>query len=214
MRLRKIAGADEAVANHDRVIKGKEVNLRWSGLAGQRPICLEIGMGKGDFILGMAQKYPENLFLGMEKYSSVLLKALQKYDRMEEKPDNLWFLWENALELTELFPAAQLDKIYLNFSDPWPKERYAKRRLTAPAFLAKYHQILKSDGKLEFKTDNEGLFRFSLESLEESPYFRLERSYWDLHKEVRAEDNVMTEYEKKFSALGHPIFKLEATNLS
>ncbi|RRD95025.1 tRNA (guanosine(46)-N7)-methyltransferase TrmB [Clostridiales bacterium COT073_COT-073] len=209
MRLRKIAGADEAVAKHERVLKAEQRKAGWlKELAAGKPAYLEIGMGKGDFMLEMADKYPNALFLGLEKYSSVLLKALQKYDNIEDKPENLWFLWENALDLADIFSAAGLDGIYLNFSDPWPKERYAKRRLTAPAFLEKYYQILKPEGRVEFKTDNPGLFDFSLHSLADSPYFKIEKIYRDLHREIAAAENVMTEYEKKFSALGHPIYKI------
>lgn len=215
MRLRKIAGADEAVASHQRVIKPAEQKGDWlKQFTAEKPVYLEIGMGKGDFVIGMAKKHPEVIFLGLEKYSSVLLKAIQKYDKLEEKPNNLWFLWENALDLTEMFPPKSLDGIYLNFSDPWPKERYAKRRLTAPAFLEKYHQILKPECRIEFKTDNEGLFRFSIESLANNSKFETRKIYWDLHREISLEENIMTEYEKKFSALGHPIFKLEAVSIS
>lgn len=211
MRLRKIAGADEAVAKHEKVLKIKEFSKEeWVALTEEKELYLEIGMGKGDFLLGMAEKYPERFFLGMEKYSSVLLKALQKYDKIKEQPDNLRFLWENAMELSECFAENSLDGIYLNFSDPWPKERYAKRRLTAEGFLQDYQRILKPGKKVEMKTDNENLFRFSLESFENSPYFEIEKVYWDLHQEIRPEENVMTEYERKFAAKGNPIYKLIA----
>lgn len=211
MRLRKIAGADEFVAAHGRVLKPKELNPEWlSELASGRQVYLEIGMGKGDFVLGMAERFPDTLFLGMEKYTSVLLKALQKYDKSEQKRENLWFLCENAMELTELFPPESLDGIYLNFSDPWPKERYAKRRLTAPAFLERYHPLLKQGKTIEFKTDNPLLFEYSVETFENSPLFEIKEINRDLHQNGNPQDNVMTEYEKKFSAKGHPIYKLIA----
>lgn len=218
MRLRKIAGADEFVSEHPRVIKPKkssqgdlQEDLAWlDDLRGGRKVYLEIGMGKGDFVLGMAEKSPEHLYLGLEKYTSVLLKALQKYDRMEHPLSNVWFLCENAADLKALFPEECLDGIYLNFSDPWPKERYAKRRLTAPSFLDIYYHLLKPEQTLEFKTDNRLLFEYSIQTIEDSPLFHLESVDWDLHSHVSPEENVMTEYEKKFSAQGNPIFKLVA----
>lgn len=214
MRLRKIAGADETAAGHSRVWQAQEVAKRVAELAGSRKIYLEIGMGKGDFLLGMADKNRDSFFLGMEKYSSVLIKALAKYDKLETKPENIGFLWQDATVLDTFFQPATLDGIYLNFSDPWPKERYAKRRLTALGFLALYAKILKPESRIEFKTDNEALFRFSLDSFEQSPDFKLEKIYWDLHREIAPSENVMTEYEKKFSQNGQPIYKLTARLLS
>ena len=210
MRLRKIAGADEIAAGHSMVWQAQEVAKRVAKLAGSRKIYLEIGMGKGDFLLGMADKNRDSFFLGMEKYSSVLIKALAKYDKLETKPENIGFLWQDATVLDTFFQPATLDGIYLNFSDPWPKERYAKRRLTAPGFLALYAKILKPESRIEFKTDNEALFHFSLDSFEQSPDFKLEKIYWDLHREIAPSENVMTEYEKKFSQNGQPIYKLTA----
>ena len=214
MRLRKIAGADETAAGHSMVWQAQEVAKRVAKLAGSRKIYLEIGMGKGDFLLGMADRERNSFFLGMEKYSSVLIKALAKYDKLETKPENIGFLWQDATVLDTFFQPATLDGIYLNFSDPWPKERYAKRRLTAPGFLALYAKILKPESRIEFKTDNEALFRFSLDSFEQSPDFKLEKIYWDLHREIAPSENVMTEYEKKFSQNGQPIYKLTARLLS
>ena len=214
MRLRKIAGADETAAGHSMVWQAQEVAKRVAKLAGSRKIYLEIGMGKGDFLLGMADRERNSFFLGMEKYSSVLIKALAKYDKLETKPENIGFLWQDATVLDTFFQPATLDGIYLNFSDPWPKERYAKRRLTAPGFLALYAKILKPESRIEFKTDNEALFRFSLDSFEQSPDFKLEKIYWDLHREIAPSENVMTEYEKKFSQKGQPIYKLTARLLS
>lgn len=211
MRLRKIAGADQRVADHARVLRGEARGQNWlTHLAQDRPVYLEIGMGKGDFILAMAPKYPQWVFLGLEKYSSVLLKALEKYDCLEEKRENLWFLWEDAQSLSEVFPAQSIAGLYLNFSDPWPKARYAKRRLTSPAFLDLYYRLLKPGARLEFKTDNQALFQFSLDSINEHPNFDLSQVYWDLHSQVDPAENVMTEYERKFSDLGHPIYKLIA----
>lgn len=210
MRLRKIAGADEAAAGHSRVWPAQEAAVRLAELAGGRKIYLEIGMGKGDFLLGMAAKYRESFFLGMEKYSSVLIKALAKYDKLEPKPDNIGFLWEDAREMDTFFRPVSLDGLYLNFSDPWPKERYAKRRLTAPGFLKLYAGLLKPGSTVEFKTDNEALFRFSIDSFGQDSNWEIEKVYWDLHREVPPIENVMTEYEKKFSEKGQPIYKLTA----
>ena len=210
MRLRKIAGADEAAAGHSRVWPAQEAAVRLAEFAGGRKIYLEIGMGKGDFLLGMAAKYRESFFLGMEKYSSVLIKALAKYDKLEPKPDNIGFLWEDAREMDTFFRPASLDGLYLNFSDPWPKERYAKRRLTAPDFLKLYAGLLKPGSAVEFKTDNEVLFRFSIDSFGRDSNWEIEKVYWDLHREVPPIENVMTEYEKKFSEKGQPIYKLTA----
>ena len=210
MRLRKIAGADEAAAGHSRVWPAQEAAERLAALSGGRKIYLEIGMGKGDFLLGMARKYPADFFLGMEKYSSVLIKALAKYNQLEPKPDNVGFLWEDARELDSFFSPASLDGLYLNFSDPWPKERYAKRRLTAPGFLVLYTKILKPGSTIEFKTDNEALFCFSIDSFAQNADFAIEKIYWDLHREIPLAENVMTEYEKKFSEKGQPIYKLTA----
>lgn len=210
MRLKHIKGAEEAIAVNEFVIHdAKERPGRWNAVFGNaHPLHIEIGMGKGQFLMELAGRNPNINYLGMERYSSVLLRALQK---MEEEPlPNLRFLCEDAAELPEMFGKGELDRIYLNFSDPWPKARHAKRRLTSTEFLARYHQVLAADGQLEFKTDNRELFDFSLESIEEAGW-KLIGCSRDLHHDPTMHaGNIMTEYEEKFSAKGNPIYKLIA----
>ena len=169
------------------------------------PIHIEIGMGKGKFIHTMAKAHPEINYVGIEKYSSVLLRAIQKMEQ-EEVP-NLKFLRMDAETITTVFGSGEVDKIYLNFSDPWPKDRHAKRRLPSREFLARYNVILKPEGRLEFKTDNRELFDFAVEELEPAGW-KTEIITYDLHGDnMLMEGNVMTEYEEKFSGMGNPICK-------
>lgn len=164
-------------------------------------------MGKGRFITELAIRCPQNNYVGIEKYSSVLLRALEKREQMEEV-DNLYFLRMDAEELPEVFGENEVSGIYLNFSDPWPKDRHAKRRLPSKEFLARYDKILKPEGKVEFKTDNRGLFDFALEQVKEAGW-DLEACTFDLHHdETMMEGNIMTEYEERFSAQGNPICKM------
>lgn len=169
MRLKNVPGAREAIADsiyciHDPE-EQKNLKGQWRSLFGNdHPFHIEIGMGKGQFIYGMAVAHPEINYIGIEKYSSVLIRAIQK---MEEAPlPNLRFIRMDAEEICEVFGTGEVDRIYLNFSDPWPKDRHAKRRLPSRQFLARYDEILKKEGQLEFKTDNQGLFDFALEELE------------------------------------------------
>ncbi len=171
------------------------------------PLRIEVGMGKGQFITSLAAQNPQVNYIGIEKYSSVLIRAIEKQEQLQLP--NLRFIRMDAELLPEVFAPGEVDRIYLNFSDPWPKDRHAKRRLTSPAFLARYREILAPDGQVEFKTDNEALFDFSLESVKESGWQLLMETR-DLHHSPYAEGNIMTEYESKFSAMGNPIFKLEA----
>ena len=170
-----------------------------------RRLCLEIGCGKGNFAVGMAKKHPDCNFIAMEKVPDVCCLALEKAMACrEDRPDNLRFIIGNADNLMEWFPRHSLDVIYLNFSDPWPKARNAKRRLTHRNYLEKYKNLLKADGRLVFKTDNVGLFDFSLEEFAEFGCL-VEWMTRDLHASERACDNVMTEYEKNFSEKGFTI---------
>lgn len=207
MRLRNITGSEEVIANSKYVIhepKKGEWNIIFNN---DHPLYIEIGMGKGRFIVDNALKYPNINFVGIEKYSSVLLRALQKLEKMDEVPSNLRFLCIDAKEITEYFDKGEVDRIYLNFSDPWPKDRHAKRRLPSRQFLSLYDVILKKEGTLEFKTDNRGLFDFAVEELEPAGW-KAEAVTYDLHNdEVMNKDNIMTEYEEKFSSQGNPIFK-------
>ena len=207
MRLKNVPGSREAIAESDLVIHEPEkVKGTWREVFGNgKPIHIEIGMGKGKFIHEMARLHPEINYIGIEKYSSVLLRALQK---MEVEPlDNLIFIRMDAENIAEVFARDEVDRIYLNFSDPWPKDRHAKRRLPSKEYLARYDQFLKKDGVLEFKTDNRGLFDFALEELEPAGW-KAKQVTFDLHHdEEMMQGNVMTEYEVKFSSMGNPICK-------
>ena len=171
----------------------------------EKPLCLEIGCGKGNFAVGMSAKYPELNFIAMEKVPDVCCIALEKaMASRDERSDNLRFIIGNADNLSEWFPEKCLDRIYLNFSDPWPKAGHAKRRLTHSIYLEKYKRLLKDGGLLIFKTDNVELFDFSIEEFEKFG-LKIEWMTRDLHNSERAADNVMTEYEKNFSEKGFTI---------
>ena len=168
---------------------------------------LEIGCGKGKFIIENAEKNPDINYIAVEKVSDVILLAAEKANNKQLK--NIKFMICDAKGLNEIFPEHSVDRIYLNFSDPWPKAGHYKRRLTYKAFLDVYKQILKTDGAIFFKTDNIGLFEFSLESFTADGW-RLENVTYDLHNSEFAEENIMTEYEKNFSEKGFKINRLEA----
>ena len=206
MRLRHIKGAEETIAASPYVIQEPEsCRGRWAEVFhNQNPIRIEVGMGKGKFLMELAQRHPEINYVGIERYSSVLLRGLQKREELDLS--NIWFLCIDARQLAEVFEEGEVERIYLNFSDPWPKDRHAKRRLTSPEFMAVYDKILTADGQVEFKTDNEGLFDYSLDSIPQAGW-RIEASTRDLHHSPMAEGNVMTEYEERFSAAGNPICK-------
>ena len=209
MRLRNIPGAREAVAADPRCIHTpEEAKGNWKKIFGNdNPVNAEVGMGKGRFIIDNALKYPDVNFIGIERYSTVVLKALSKLDTYEEKPENLRFICIDAKELPEVFDSEEVSKIYLNFSDPWPKDRHAKRRLESRQFLSIYEKIIKKDALIEFKTDNRALFDFALEELKPAGWSASVVTY-DLHAdESLMKDNIMTEYEEKFSSIGNPICK-------
>ena len=214
MRLRNIPGADDVILNHPIATKnGKERKGKWKEVFGNdNPIYIEIGMGKGQFLLTLAKQNPEINYVGIERYSSVLLRALEKFDTEEYcELKNIRFICMNAFELPEVFEYGEVEKIYLNFSDPWPKSRHSDRRLTSPKFFGQYDQVLAKEGVVEFKTDNRGLFEFSLEAVEEAGWKLLAHTFDLHHDESMNEGNVMTEYEEKFSSMGNPIHKLIAT---
>lgn len=208
MRTRYNPQANDIIENFDRFIKDRE---KLQGILNtDKKICIEIGMGKGDFISNMAKLNSDNVYIGIELSPQVLALAIKKLNRFEEENGlslkNLYFMSFDALKLLDYFSENQVDVLYLNFSDPWPKKRHTKRRLTYKDFLENYKKVLKKDGIIEFKTDNRGLFEYSLVSMQN---FGMEfiDVYLDLHKtEVF---NVETEYEKKFSPFG-PIYKLVA----
>lgn len=207
MRLRNITGARDVIAESEYVVQEPtEYKGRWKELFENKgELHIEVGMGKGKFLNEMARRNPHINYIGIEMYSSVLLRALQK---MELDPlPNLKFLCIDARILPDVFEKGEVDHIYLNFSDPWPKDRHAKRRLPSRQFLERFDQILKSDGRISFKTDNRDLFDFAVEELEPAGW-KAEVITYDLHAdEVLCEGNVMTEYEEKFSSKGNPICK-------
>lgn len=208
MRLRNVPGSREALAANAFVInEPKEYKGKWQQAFGNsNPIRIEIGMGKGRFIMELAAGNPGINYIGIEKYSSVLIRALEKQE--EAQLSNLLFIRMDAENIQEVFEPGEVDRIYLNFSDPWPKDRHAKRRLTSRQFLGRYDNILKKDGVVEFKTDNRLLFDFSLEEAKTAGW-RIDGLTYDLHNDKKMnEGNIMTEYEEKFSGLGTPINKM------
>ena len=213
MRLRNIPRAEGTIQAHSAVIKRPEAQKGcWRQVFGNRhPIRIEIGMGKGRFILNMAKQNPDINFVGIERYSSVLLRAVEKFDTDEFKDmDNIRFVCMDARKIEDVFAPGEVERIYLNFSDPWPKARHAKRRLTSTEFLKRYEHVLASHGMLEFKTDNTELFNFSLEQVREAGWALTGFTYDLHHNEEMNRGNIMTEYEEKFSAKGNPINKLIA----
>jgi tRNA (guanine-N7-)-methyltransferase len=207
MRLKNVPGARESIAESDLVIHEPEQKKgEWQQVFGnEHPIHIEVGMGKGKFLHSMAKVHPDINYIGIEKYSSVLLRAIQK---MEEEPlENLRFIRMDAEALTEVFGKDEIARIYLNFSDPWPKDRHAKRRLPSREFLARYDSFLQKDGVLEFKTDNRALFDFAVEELPFAGWKIVKLTYDLHHEEEMNQGNIMTEYEEKFSSMGNPIYK-------
>lgn len=210
MRLRNIKGAEQFIADSKYVIQNPEDYLgKWNTFfENDHPLHIEIGMGKGKFIHTLASQNPSVNYLGIEMYSSVLYRAIEK--RQEMDLPNLYFIRMDAKNLCDIFCNGEVDRIYLNFSDPWPKERHTKRRLTSPLFLERYHIILSKNGTICFKTDNRNLFDYSVETIENTSSWKLKDVSYDLHNSPYAEENVMTEYEEKFSSKGMPIHRLVA----
>lgn len=171
-------------------------------------------MGKGQFLLTLAAENPQINYVGIERYSSVLLRAVEKFQELETEgkaPANIRFICMDANDLPTVFAPAEVSRIYLNFSDPWPKARHARRRLTSNEFFKLYDKVLTADGTVEFKTDNRPLFDFSVEELKTSELFVLDQLSYDLHNDSKMnQGNIMTEYEAKFSSMGNPICKLIA----
>ncbi|MCR5587062.1 MAG: tRNA (guanosine(46)-N7)-methyltransferase TrmB [Lachnospiraceae bacterium] len=211
MRLRNVPGSREAIKESNWTVDEPQANKgKWNEVFGNdNPIRIEIGMGKGKFITQLAQENPDINYVGIEKYSSVLIRAIEKCEELDIT--NLKFIRMEAEYICDVFAEHEVDRIYLNFSDPWPKDRHAKRRLTSKQFFERYDVILNKEGLVEFKTDNDLLFEFSLEQVPEAGW-KLVASTWDLHNdEEMVKGNVMTEYESKFSAMGNPIHKLIAS---
>lgn len=213
MRLRNIPGSDEIINSSEFAVNEPEsCKGKWAEIFGNNnPVHIEVGMGKGRFIMQMAAGNPNINYIGIEMYSSVLLRAVEKAETLkaeEKATGNFRFIRMDARNLSNVFEKGEVDRIYLNFSDPWPKDRHAKRRLTSVEFLRRYEEILYKDSKVEFKTDNRDLFNFSLEEATRAGW-KTEAFTYDLHNdEVMNKGNVMTEYEEKFSSLGTPINKM------
>lgn len=210
MRVRKRKGAQEHLENnpHYVILEPEAAKGRWSEVFGNNhPIHIEVGSGKGAFITGMALKNPEINYIGIDIQLSVLSYALDKV--LASQAPNVRLLRVDGSSLTNYFDAGEVDMMYLNFSDPWPKSRHEKRRLTYKSFLDTYKQILPENGEIHFKTDNRGLFEYSLASF--SQYGMTLKQVWlDLHAS-NYPDNVMTEYEARFAKKGQVIYRLEAT---
>lgn len=213
MRLRNVPGSRDVIRLSEYCIHDPErYKGHWAEVFGNdHPIYIEIGMGKGRFLMDNARLNPDINYIGIEMYSSVLIRAIEKakeQELTEAVNRNFVFIRMDAAYIEEVFAKGEIDRIYLNFSDPWPKERHAKRRLTSTLFLKRYENILTEDAHVEFKTDNESLFDFSLEQAEEAGWELLNVTR-DLHHDpAMNQGNIMTEYEEKFSRAGNPIFKM------
>lgn len=204
MRLRNVKGASTIIDECAYIIKDyKEYKGKYKHLFNNdNPIHIEIGMGKGDFIIGMAKKYPEINFIGIEKFDSVIVRAIEK---IEEEIPNLKLIRMDATEIEDVFDK-EIEYIYLNFSDPWPKKRHSDRRLTSLKFLKRYDKLFKGNKNIVMKTDNRKLFEFSIMEFNNYNY-KIEEISLDLYNDD-VKDNVATEYEKKFHSLGFPIYKI------
>ena len=209
MRVRNRKGATELLEAHPQyvILNPADAKGRWQEIFGNdHPIHVEVGSGKGAFVSGMAKANPNINYIGIDIQKSVLSYALDKV--LATGVPNIKLLWVDGSDLTDYFEDGEIDRLYLNFSDPWPKKRHEKRRLTYQSFLATYQQILPENGEIHFKTDNRGLFEYSLVSF--SQYGMKLKGVWlDLHASD-FEDNVLTEYEQKFANKGQVIYRVEA----
>jgi tRNA (guanine-N7-)-methyltransferase len=211
MRVKKRKGAAELIASRPDLVYTERAD--WKTVFGNaHPIHVEVGCGKGDFIIGMAAKHPEINYIAVDLQETVISFALDKV--VDSGLTNVKLIYGNGRALNEYFGEHELGLIYLNFSDPWPKTRHEKRRLTYKDFLKTYEEALVLNGQVHFKTDNRGLFEYSLASM--SQYGMIFKQVWlDLHKdESFAEQNVLTEYERKWSDKGYPIYRMEAQFVS
>lgn len=209
MRRRKRPGAKERLLSYDYWIctQPQQFKGSWTDyFHNHNPIHVELGTGRGQFITTLAEKHPHINYIGIEIKEEVLLRAVEKAD--EKKLSNIVFLWYDIKDIEDIFGEQELSRIYINFCDPWPKKRWAKRRLTYRNFLEKYKLFLQEKGEIHFKTDNEKLFVFSLNEFSYCD-FKLKHITFDLHQEDTIQ-NVTTEYEDKFTAMGMRIFRCEA----
>ena len=197
-RLRKIK-------NDIELIKSSDYYLKTTIVSNNGINYLEIGMGKGNFIINSAIANPEINFYGLDKFPTVILKAINKLNRLENKPKNLWFLAIDVKDIFDYFPKNFFHKIFLNFSDPWPKKRHEKRRLTSDAYLKLYKDLLVKDGIIQFKTDNDELYKYSLENIRNKSDIEIIEFTNNLYAKLNSENCILTEYEKKFIGIGIPI---------
>lgn len=221
MRLRNIPRAEGVLKECKEVVKNAPLHKNgWHLVFGiDHPLHIEIGMGKGQFLMKLAGQNPDINYIGIERYKSVLLRAVEKFKEMEAAEEcrlkNIRFICMDAAEIGDVFGRGEVHRIYLNFSDPWPKARHARRRLTSKEYFARYDQVLSKTGSVEFKTDNTGLFEFSLAEIGESDQWAVSEYTHDLHSDGKlGQGNVLTEYEEKFSSMGNPICKLTAIRKS
>ncbi|UOE93497.1 tRNA (guanosine(46)-N7)-methyltransferase TrmB [Alkalihalobacillus sp. LMS39] len=209
MRLRNKPWAKEAIAKYPHIVipNPKECRGKWNEVFGNaNPIHIEVGTGKGRFVTGMGKQHQDINYIGIEKYTSVLLTAMERI--VESECTNVKLLNEDVVELMEFFDKGEIERVYINFTDPWPKNRHEKRRLTYKDFLRQYEMVMKPSGEVHLKTDNQGLFEYSIESF--SSYgMKVQNVSLHLHRSD-FEENVMTEYEQKFSEKGMPIYRCEA----
>lgn len=208
MRRRRVKGSDEKIVTYkDHVVtQAQEYRGKWKELFGNNnPIHLEVGIGRGSFLKKFAIKHPEINYIGIETKEEVMLYGVK--ESYEEGLTNIKFIWQDAANLNDFFDLKEVDRIYLNFSDPWPKNRHSKRRLTAGSFLEMYRDVLVDQGEVHFKTDHEELFEFSLNSFSEKGW-KLKNISLDLYKNL-PEDNIPTDYETKFVEQGLKIYRLE-----
>lgn len=203
MRLKNVKGAKETIEKSSYLILEPKIGMYQKLFNNDNPIHIEIGMGKGDFIINMALKYPNINFIGIEKFDSVIVKAVLKLTN--KNIPNLKLIRMDALSINEIFKQ-EVDTIYLNFSDPWPKNRHEHRRLTSKIFLEKYDSIFNNIPHIIMKTDNRKLFEYSLKSMTDYGY-KINDISLDLHNDDK--ENVETEYERKFSSKGFPIYMVE-----
>ena len=210
-RVRKQPGTREALMQYAPIVvlEPEKHKGKWHEIFGNtQPIQIEVGMGKGKFVSTLARQNPDINYIGIEVIEEVLLDAVKRMNRAEGVPDNLRLVWINASLLEDLFAPGEVDRVYLNFSDPWPKTRHAKRRLTHKGFLDQYAAVLKAEGQVHFKTDNQGLFEFSLNEFSACGW-KMQNIQLDMYKKL-PEGNVATEYETKFHNQGMSIYRLEA----
>ena len=212
MRLKKVKGALEKIQKSLYYVDNPEIEKgQWNKVfENNKPIHIEIGMGKGQYIINMAQKYSNINFIGIEMYDSVLVRAVQNLENTDSILNNLRLILVDAKKIDEIFDR-EIDVIYLNFSDPWPKAKHAKRRLTSNIFLEKYEKVFKNKKEIIMKTDNINLFKFSVENLQNFGYNLIEVTN-DLES-LKDDNNILTEYESKFIKEGIKINRLKAVKL-